>query len=84
VAKTHGAIVKTADPKVEADFQDPYAAIKDAHVVMLLVEWDEYIGLDLTKVASLMHEPKYFFDTRNQYHPHDAIAAGLHYKGIGR
>ncbi len=82
--KTHGAIVKTVDPKVEADFQDPYAAIKDTHVVMLLVEWDEFVSLDLAKVASLMQAPKYFLDTRNQYEPSKAQSAGLHYKGIGR
>jgi UDPglucose 6-dehydrogenase len=79
-----GAMVKTADPKVAADFTDPYTAIEGSNVVILLIEWDEYVSLDLTKVASLMQEPKYFFDTRNQYSQAQATSAGLKYKGVGR
>lgn len=82
--KEHGSIVRTVDPKVEADFQDPYTAIKDAQVVMLLVEWDEYVNLDLARISSLMKAPNYFFDTRNQYDPKLVESAGLKYKGIGR
>ncbi len=79
-----GATVKTADPKVEADTTDPYEAASGAHVLMLLVEWDEYTGLDLNKLASVMEDPKYLIDTRNQYSPKEVLAAGLKYQGIGR
>lgn len=82
--KEHGAAVRTADPKVSADFTDPYQAAKDAHVLILLVEWDEYQSLDLARLASVMLSPKYFLDTRNQYNPSAVTAAGLQYKGIGR
>ncbi|EKD80153.1 MAG: hypothetical protein ACD_40C00193G0018 [uncultured bacterium] len=82
--KNHGAVVKTADPKVPADFTDPYQAIFGAHILILLIEWDEYKNLDLTKIAASMQSPKYFFDTRNQYDPAAVIAAGLQYKGIGK
>ncbi|NCN41042.1 UDP-glucose 6-dehydrogenase, partial [bacterium] len=61
----------------------PYDAIKGANVLMLLVEWDEFVGLDLAKVASLMLSPKYFIDTRNQYESAAVLSAGLQYKGIG-
>ena len=80
----HGAKVFTADPKVPADFKNPYDAIKGANVLMLLVEWDEFVGLDLAKVGSLMLSPKYLIDTRNQYKPNQVLKAGLQYKGIGR
>lgn len=80
----HGAKVRTADPKVEADTTDPYLAAKDAQVIILLVEWDEYKKLDLLKLAGLMQSPKYFIDTRNQYSAAQVKAAGLQYKGIGR
>lgn len=80
----HGATVRTADPKVEADFLDPYEALQGANVVMLLVEWDEYQSLDLSKISSLLTAPKYFFDTRNQYDPKAVESAGLKYQGIGR
>ncbi len=51
---------------------------------MLLTEWDEYLSLDLDKLAALMSSPKFFFDTRNRYRPGTVIAAGLQYKGVGR
>jgi UDPglucose 6-dehydrogenase len=82
--KEHGAAVRTADPKVSADFTDPYQAAKDAHVLILLVEWDEYQNLDLARLASIMQSPKYFLDTRNQYNPKLVESAGLKYKGVGR
>lgn len=80
----HGAIVKTADPKVPADFTDPYLAVAGAGAVILLVEWDEYKNLDLTKLSASMQSPKYFFDTRNQYDSVKVQAASFKYKGIGR
>jgi UDPglucose 6-dehydrogenase len=82
--KSHGAIIRSADPKVPADFTDPYTAITGAGVVILLVEWDEYQHLDLAKMNTLMHSPKYFFDTRNQYDKLTMETAGLKYKGVGR
>jgi UDPglucose 6-dehydrogenase len=90
-----GATVKATDPKAIEEVKpllpssviyesDVYLAVKDAHVVILLVEWDEYTGLDLAKISSSMLEPKYLIDTRNQYSQSSAVAAGLKYKGIGR
>lgn len=82
--KNVGATVKTVDPKVPADYTDPYLAIEGSNVVILLVEWDEYQNLDLAKISGLMQEPKYFFDTRNQYTQDHAVSVGLKYKGVGR
>lgn len=91
----HGASVSATDPKAipEAKALLPTQvvftgsvedAVRGAHVVMLLIEWDEYKALDLKNLADSMQDPKYFFDTRNQYDPSEAKAAGMHYKGIGR
>jgi UDPglucose 6-dehydrogenase len=80
----HGAKVVTADPVVKANFTDPYKAITNANVVMLLIEWNEFKNLDLQKISSSMQDPKYFFDTRNQYDPDKAKEAGLNYQGVGR
>jgi UDPglucose 6-dehydrogenase len=91
----HGATVQATDPKAieevkpllpstVAYFPDPYSAISNAHIVMLLIEWDEYCHLDLVKVSGLMQSPKYFFDTRNQYDVSAVTAAGLKYQGVGR
>lgn len=91
----HGAHVVATDPKAieEVKPQLPASveyvatyqeAVKGVSVVMLLIEWDEYKHLDLEMLASVMIEPKYFIDTRNQYNPQDVTQAGLNYKGVGR
>lgn len=82
--KDKGATVRTADPQVTADFTDPYEAVKGAHALFLLVEWPQFIGLDLARVASLMSAPKHIFDTRNQYQPKVVELAGMIYHGVGR
>ncbi|MBP9670379.1 UDP-glucose/GDP-mannose dehydrogenase family protein [Candidatus Woesebacteria bacterium] len=90
-----GAKIKASDPQAVEEvkpllpssveyFSDAYQTIKDAQVVLLLVEWDEYQNLDLSKIAKSMQEPKYFIDTRNQYDQSKVNLAGLKYKGIGR
>lgn len=91
----HKAIVKATDPKAIPEVTpllpttveycaDPYSAINGANVTILLVEWDEYKSLDLAKMSASMAEPKYFFDTRNQYSKEAITSAGLKYKGVGR
>jgi UDPglucose 6-dehydrogenase len=80
----HSAKVVTCDPQVPADTTDPYQAANNAHVLMLLVEWDDYLKLNFDKLNSLMQDPKYLIDTRNQYDGAMVAAAGLKYKGVGR
>lgn len=91
----HGATVRASDPKAIAEitpllppttqyFQTAYEAVQGAHVLIYLIEWQQYQSLDLAKLNSLMVEPKYFFDTRNQYDQKTVEAAGLKYKGVGR
>jgi len=92
---TKGAMVRATDPKAievvkpilpttVSYFEDPYETIKGSGVTILLVEWDDYKNLNLTKVSESMEAPKYLIDTRNQYDSSVAIAAGLKYKGVGR
>jgi UDPglucose 6-dehydrogenase len=90
-----GAKIVATDPKAIEDIKPllpasvtyvgtPAEAISGAHVTMLLVEWDDYQDLDLAELSQAMQEPRFFFDTRNQYNPVEVIASGLKYKGIGR
>jgi UDPglucose 6-dehydrogenase len=92
---SHGAKVVATDPKAIEEIKPllppevtyvntPEEAVSQSHALMLLVEWDEYLKLDLSKLASSMLAPKYFFDTRNQYDPTQVTSAGLSYKGVGR
>ena len=60
-----------------------HAAAQDADVVVVLTEWDEYRGLDLTRLAQVMRG-KLLLDYRNVIEPERAASAGLHYQGLGR
>ncbi|MFH2019649.1 MAG: UDP-glucose/GDP-mannose dehydrogenase family protein [bacterium] len=90
-----GATVVATDPQAieeikpllpkEVEYVDSVeTAAKDANILMLLVEWKEYQSLDFAKLNSLMLEPKYILDTRNQYNETKVTSAGLKYKGIGK
>jgi len=91
----HGATVRATDPQAIDEikpllptevqyFTDATTTIKGANCVIHLIEWSDYQNLDFDQLSQLMIEPKYFFDTRNQYDPHVVSLAGLKYKGVGR
>jgi len=87
VAATDPQAIAAAKPLLPAEVEyltDPYQAAAGAHAVILLVEWEEYLQLDFSKLSTVMQDPKYFFDTRNQYVPEEIVSAGLKYKGVGR
>ena len=63
---------------------DPYESLEETHAAVVVTEWEEIRTLDLTRVASLMEEPKLLVDGRNALDPRAAKQAGLLYKGFGR
>ena len=89
-----GADVRVVDPQGVAEGRDllpgvtwqsdPYAAVKDADLVVLLTEWNEFRALDLNRLARAMAQPK-MADLRNLYTKEMALAAGfLTYEAVGR
>lgn len=62
---------------------DMYSAIKDADVIAILTEWDDFRELDLNKAADLVNNKK-IVDCRNLINNKKATDAGFEYKGIGR
>jgi len=91
-----GAKVKTFDPiavenakrllkgKKGVEFvEDSYEAAKDADVLIVVTEWNEFKELDLEKVKKLMKTPN-LIDGRNIYTPKKATAIGFNYIGVGR
>lgn len=62
---------------------DMYAVLKDADVLAILTEWQEFKSLDLAKVAELMRG-KAVVDCRNLLDAEAAKTAGLKYQGIGK
>jgi UDPglucose 6-dehydrogenase len=62
---------------------DAYEAIEGADALVLLTEWNEFRGLDLARVRSLLRAPV-VIDLRNIYQPDEMTAAGFVYHSIGR
>ena len=44
---------------------DAYEAVKDAHGVCIMTEWDEFKKLDYQKIYDNMQKPAFLFDGRN-------------------
>jgi UDPglucose 6-dehydrogenase len=60
-----------------------YNAAKDADLVILMTEWNEFKELDLEQLKKQMKSAK-LIDGRNVYSPEKAKAAGFDYLGVGR
>ncbi len=88
-----GAQVAGFDPVAEeearkliqgVDFADSALdAVEGADAVVLVTEWDEFIGLDWAAVAAAMRG-SVVIDGRNALDREAVEAAGLSYEGIGR
>lgn len=88
-----GAKVVAFDPesmenakKVLQDIEyasDPYDAVKDADLLVVVTDWNEFKEIDLAKVRELMKKPN-IIDTRNIYDPEKTKEIGFSYVGVGR
>lgn len=88
-----GATVRAYDPVAMEESKhfikgieyatDEYDAIKDADVLVIVTEWNQFRSLDLDRVKSLLRSPK-IADLRNIYEPSDMKAHGFEYVGVGR
>ncbi len=91
--RERGAAVRAHDPVAMEKAQsiltdvtlcsDPYEAATGADAVLLVTPWRQYSGIDLARVASVM-TGTVLLDGRNLLDDDAAVAAGLHYEGIGR
>ena len=64
-------------------FDDKYEALKDADVLLIITEWDEFKRADLDKIKENMRLP-IIIDGRNIYQPKDMKKKGFEYYSIGR
>ena len=60
-----------------------YEAVKGAHALALVTEWNEFRRPDFLHLKELMQEPA-IFDGRNIFDPQEMIDLGFYYEGIGR
>lgn len=89
-----GAIIRAHDPEGVKEAKellpdgieycdDIYATFKDADAVVLMTEWNQYRGLHLEKVKSMM-KGNVFVDLRNVYEKESMEKAGFEYSCVGR
>ena len=89
-----GAVVQAHDPAYSKDFlnmkdfkkvlwfKNVFGAIKEADLLLIHTEWNEYRGLDFKKVKNIMKE-SIVFDLRNIFNKSDINSYGFKYLGIG-
>jgi len=65
-------------------FNDPYEAVKDAHAIAIMTEWDEFKTYDWKKIYSVMKKPAFIFDGRNILNPEEMKTIGFEYSSIGK
>ncbi|RUT80132.1 UDP-glucose 6-dehydrogenase [Ancylomarina longa] len=64
--------------------QNPYDAMKDAHAIAILTEWDEFKTYDWQKVYEEMLKPAFVFDGRNIVDKAQLEALGFEVYNIGK
>ena len=91
--QNEGARIRAFDPVAQESakkmlnnveyFSDPYDAIKDADMLVIVTEWNEFRNLDKQKMKELMKHPN-ILDGRNVYGPNEMKELGFNYIGVGR
>jgi UDPglucose 6-dehydrogenase len=62
---------------------NPYEALKGAHAVAVLTEWNEFKTYDWQKIYDAMNKPAFVFDGRNILNREDLERIGFVYQAIG-
>ncbi|WP_282123438.1 nucleotide sugar dehydrogenase [Algibacter mikhailovii] len=62
----------------------PYDALKDAHAVAIMTEWDEFKTYDWKKIYTQMKKPAFIFDGRNLLDKSTMEKIGFEYTSIGQ
>ncbi|MEA2934554.1 MAG: UDPglucose 6-dehydrogenase, partial [Variibacter sp.] len=88
-----GASIRAFDPEGMARaremlpdvnyFDDEYSCIDGCSAVVIVTEWEQFRGLDLERMKSLLAQP-IVVDLRNIYRPDDMCNQGITYVSIGR
>jgi UDPglucose 6-dehydrogenase len=62
---------------------DPYQAAEGADAILLVTEWQEFLGIDWARLRGLVERPL-ILDGRNMLRATDLTRHGFHYVSIGR
>ncbi len=64
--------------------EDPYDAVRGAHAIALLTEWDSFRKLDYRRIYDLMEKPAFLFDGRNLLDHRKLYEIGFNVYPIGQ
>ena len=81
--KLEQAAVDIHDPYVTGLKGDIYEMAKDRDALVVMVRHNDYLGIDLPRIRSLMSSP-ILIDGRNVFNPERVHEAGFIYRGVGR
>lgn len=91
--QARGATIKACDPQGQENAEQllpdvewcssPIETARDADVIVVLTEWNEFRAVDLKQLRNVMRGDA-MVDLRNVYQPALAEAAGFVYRGVGR
>ncbi|WP_100615829.1 nucleotide sugar dehydrogenase [Confluentibacter citreus] len=70
--------------KYVASVENPYEALKNAHAVAIMTEWDEFKTYDWKQIYTDMKKPAFIFDGRNILDKSNMEAIGFEYYSIGQ
>ncbi len=62
----------------------PYEALKDAHAIAIMTEWDEFKTYDWERIYNNMKKPAFIFDGRNILDKEEINKFGFQYYAIGQ
>ncbi len=63
--------------------KDEYEAVKDAHAVVIITEWNQFRGMNLQRTKKLMKD-NYMFDLRNIHAKDKSVYELFQYYGVGK
>lgn len=88
-----GAVIHAYDPQsmdkakkiiTGITFEDDmYSVAKNADLLVVLTDWNEFKEMDLSKIHTMMENPN-IIDARNIYDPQKLKNLGFVYRGVGR
>ncbi|MBP0957357.1 MAG: UDP-glucose/GDP-mannose dehydrogenase family protein [Oscillospiraceae bacterium] len=74
---------RLADEEAQIEYcENEYAACENSDVLVLMTEWHQFRGADMTRVSALMRD-NYFFDLRNVFAKNQDVKNNFKYYGVG-
>lgn len=64
--------------------KSPEEAIRDAHAIIVLTEWEEFKKYDYTEFFNQMQQPAFVFDGRNLLDARELTRIGFEVHGVGK